>query len=170
MQASFPIKWRPDEQKPHTVGGSALWKDTSASIAFRLPAATDSAMFALRCFVDDTLPNAGPISSEMWMRGAWLRLDGQGAGWALYPSYQNASNTYNAQASGTLSTPVSGGAWHSIQLDIKGGSLSASVDGAVLFTGKDVSAWVPATGYVGMGTADYGQFVEFDDLKVQASY
>lgn len=172
VTATWPIQWRPDEQRPHTVGGSATWADTSASVAFRLNASSDIAMFAVRCFVDDTLGAAGPISSEMWMRGAWLRVDGAGSGgassWGLYPSYANATNSYAKVTGGATNAPIAAGAWHTATLAVKGGVASASLDGAQLFSGVD-ARFAPPTGYVGFGTGDYGQFVEYKDLTVQAA-
>lgn len=170
MAASWPIQWRPDEQRPHTVGGSALWADTAASVRIRLNASADAALVAVRCWVQGDLPNAGPISSEMWMSGAWLRLDGAAGAWSVFPSYANATNNYARVASGTTpGGPLAPGTWHAVHLAVAGGALSATLDGAPLFSGLS-AAFAPATGYVGFGTGDYGQAVEFDDLQVVASY
>ncbi len=168
VAATWPVQWRPDEQGPHTVGGSALWADTTVSISFRLNATTDSALVAARCFVDVTLGNAGPISREMWMRGAWVRVDGSGA-WGLYPSYANATNSFAKVAGGATPAPVAPGSWHSVTLVVAGGTAIAALDGQQLFAGVD-AGFAPPTGYVGMGTLGYGQYVEFRDLEVQAAY
>lgn len=169
VAATWPVQWRPDEQKPHTVGGSALWRAANVSVSFRLTTATETALLAVRCWVDNTLPNAGPISSEMWMRGAWLSVSGQS--WSLFPSYANATNGVDKVIGGTVNAPgVQPGTWHTLGLVIGANNqLTGSLDGTVLFTGVDGS-FLPSTGYVGLGTLDYGQMVEFDKLAVYAGY
>jgi hypothetical protein len=168
--ATWPVQWRPDNGKPLTVGGSALWRDTNATIRFRLSADGESAMLAARCWVDNTLGAAGPISSEMWMRGAWIRVDGGTGDWGLYRSYANASATYQPLKTGTAAAPPRAGEWHTLNLAVtQAGGASGSLDGSPLFAGVPAAEF-PGTGYVGLGVADYGQFAEFDDLDVQAAY
>ena len=174
MAASAPIAWWPDtpgvytETPPHSVLGSGQWRDTSVGIKFRLTSGTDSALLAVRCAVNNGLSGGGPIESEQWMSGVWARIDASGS-WSVYQSFKNATNAYKPHESGKLNGPVGVGTWHTLQLALQGGALSLSVDGLSILSGA-AAPYAPATGFVGIGTADFGQPVEFDDVSVSASY
>ena len=46
---------------------------------------------------------------------------------------------------------------------------SAAVNGSAIFAGLDVRGLVPDTGFPGIGTFAWGQYVYFDNLNVSGS-
>ena len=160
---AHPITWRPDETRPHTVLGSMQWRDVDASIDFRLAAVGDVALLAARCWIDGKASGAAPITAENAMAGVWLAVTQQ-AQWALYRNVANVSVAGAAVASGPLPLLVPG-AWHTARLVVAGRTATAYLDGARLFDGVDVG-WAAANGWVGVGTGDWGQHVDFDRVVV----
>ena len=55
---AHPITWRPDETRPHSVLGSAKWRDTNVSVDVALAAGGDVALLAVHCSI--AYDKAGP--------------------------------------------------------------------------------------------------------------
>jgi hypothetical protein len=131
------------------------------------------------------------IYGEDLMPGAWLAVGA--TGWALCNAIENvtlSSAGVGVIAHGTLSAAVVGadgtyategthsailarghsraprpGEWHALRLAVKNDTARAWLDGVPLFDGVGVAGRVPAQGFTGFGTGDWGQFVLFDDFK-----
>ena len=167
MVPAKPITWRPDETRPHSVIGSAQWRNTDASIDFLLPKATDVALFAVHCSIafDKAGPNLITISNVM--PGLWLSLST--SSWALFPFVANVTTPSAALARGSLPSPLQVGTWHMVRMSITGTRVTGSLDGTPVFSALDVGAAVPVEGWVGIGTADWGQHVQFDNISITTS-
>jgi hypothetical protein len=165
MTPQWPVAWEHDI-RPHTVLGDPTWMDVNFTLRVRLSGPADVAGVGVRC----TLMNQTGYQAlmlEIPLPGLWLSLNATG-GWAVWPSVAAFTN-YSAPplAQGTLpgGATLPPGTWATVTLVASGGSLSATVDGAPVFTNLNVGS-LPATGWVGLATGDYGHFVDVDDVMV----
>lgn len=131
-----------------------------------LPAAGDSLLLGVRANPNDCCGRV--ITGEDLMPGAWLSLNATGA-WALYNAIANVSTAVGVIARGQAPVAPAVGTWHAYRLSIVGGRASASIDGSPLFSSLAVEGLVPPSGFVGFGTGTWGQYVEFDNFRVQGN-
>jgi len=164
---THPIAWRPDEQRPFTVFASDIsWASVDVSIDIRLSAAGDVATIGARAN-----PNCcgRVITGEDFMPGAWVSVGESRGGWVLYNAIANVTTHVGILASGSLSADPLPGDWHTLRLVIDNKNVASFFyDGVVAFQGKDLTNQVPDEGFVGFGTGNYGQFVEYDRFNVTA--
>ena len=177
-----PIAWRPDEQRPVSVLGDINWAAADISVDVRMPAAGDGALLGVRAN-----PNCcgRVITGEDMMPGLWLAVTAGSQTWTAYNAIANVSKAgvsggvgggsgsaaaTGVLASGTLAAaPVPGG-WLHLRVAIDAsGSAQAEVGGISVFSGLLLRGKVPDTGFVGIGTIDWGHFVDFDNVTVTAA-
>jgi hypothetical protein len=70
--------------------------------------------------------------------------------------------------SGVLATAPGAGTWHRYRLDVNGSRASAWVDGAVVTAGADC-AFAGGSGFVAMGTVQFGHFTDYDNLELYSA-
>lgn len=157
-----PLGWRPDEQRPFTIFAANIsWSDVDVSIDVRLASSTDVALIGARAN-----PNCcgRVITGEDFMPGAWVAVSADG--WVLYNAISNVTTEEGVLARGSLSPKApAAGEWHTLRL-IVGETASFFFDGAVQLQGFNLTQLVPVTGFVGIGTGNWGQFVDFDRFNV----
>lgn len=160
-----PLSFRSDEQRPLSILGDVTWTDADVSIDALMPASGDAAMVGVRAN-----PNCcgRAIVGENLMPGVWLAVTAGSTAFHVYNAIQNASAPANAVLNGTLPAAPQPGAWVSLRLAVAGGVAAGFVDGVPVFAGLDVQPWAPATGFVGIATGSWGQFVAFDNFTVAA--
>lgn len=162
-----PISWESDF-RPHSVLGSMNWSNVNFTTSLRLNDAADIAVVGVRCSLLNQTDYAA-LMSEIPFPGLWLGINA--TGWTVWPSIATVGNFSRGAgiiASGTAANgPIQPGSWHTVSLVSTDDSLSASMDNAPLFSGVDVSRY-PYTGWVGVGTGDYGHFVDFDNVMITA--
>ena len=166
-QAAFeaPIsRWGPDT-RPHTIVGDPQWTDMDLSVTFLLPWSTDAALIGVRVTTWNSSLNEVTMLN---LPGVWVLVNT--TGWGVVHTLSDASlahpAVFRAHSPGAA---VSAGAWHSVRLVARGDSLVVAINGTLV--GRvDVpySAGFPTAGFVGLGTADYEQFVLFNDLELAA--
>lgn len=167
MTPAKPISWEND-WRPHSVLGDPTWRDVNFTSSFQLSAAGDVYIAGVRCTLDN-VTNYNALMNEISFPGLWLALNSTG-GWSVWTSIQAATNystTPIAQGSLGGGKTLAPGTWHTTTLVASFGQLSAWVDGAAIATGVDVSQ-LPWTGWVGIGTGDYGHHVLVDNVSVTA--
>lgn len=161
-----PLEWRNDEQRPFSVfAADAAWAAADITIKVRAAAAADGALVGVRANPNNCCGRV--ISGEDLMPGAWLALGGAGApGWTLYNAIANVSTSTGVLARGPAPA-LAPGEWHTVRVAVTAADeLSAWLDGAPLFAALDVHGAVPPTGFVGIGTLDYGMYVDFAGFSV----
>ena len=174
-----PIRWWRDT-RPHAVIGDSTMTDVNASIDFRCTTAGGSAMLGARASIGSaTYITDGPdgISAEDELPGLWFTLacaggaNGDGpAAWALYARVADVGKPGAALASGTLAAPLPVMTWHTMRLAVAGRRAAGALDGGAVFdTHVPAAAAVPAQGWVGFGTANFGDFTQFDNLAFSAA-
>jgi galactosylceramidase len=162
-----PISWENDF-RPHSVLGDRNWRDVNFTSSFQLSAAGDVYIAGVRCTLNNAT-NYAALMLEISFPGLWLALNSTG-GWSLWSTIQAATNystTPLAQGSLPGGRTLAPGTWHTTTLVASLGQFSAWVDGAAIATALDVSS-LPWTGWVGIGTKDYGEFVLVDNISVTA--
>ena len=166
-QASFeaPIsRWGPDT-RPHTIVGDAQWTDVDVSATFLLPWHGDAVLVGVRVTTwNSSLSEATMLN----LPGVWVMVNT--SGWAVLQTLSAASMAhpafYRAHSPGAA---ISADAWHSVRLVARGDSLVVARNGTLVGrVAVPYSAGFPTAGYVGLGTADYEQFVLFNDLEISA--
>ena len=166
-QASFeaPIsRWGPDT-RPHTIVGDAQWTDVDVSATFLLPWHGDAVLVGVRVTTwNSSLSEATMLN----LPGVWVMVNT--SGWAVLQTLSAASMAhpafYRAHSPGAA---ISADAWHSVRLVARGDSLVVALNGTLVGrVAVPYSAGFPTAGYVGLGTADYEQFVLFNDLEISA--
>lgn len=153
------------DYRPHSVLGNGSWSNVNFTVDVRLPDAASVALVGARVsLLNLTARNA--LMAEEWTPGLWFAFNAAGA-WSLYPFIANVTLPGQSIASGTLPNAPPGNSWHTVALSTRDDAFDVAFDGAPVLTGFDVSA-LPYTGWVGIGTGDYGQFVQFDNAAVAA--
>lgn len=123
------------------------------------------------------LGNQGPqgISNEDAMPGVWFSIGcaggENGAGAArlnVTLAVSDVLTSGKAIASGRLGAPLSPGDWHTLRIIVMGATAAGFVDGAPVFAGLNISG-APSQGWVGIGTPRFGDFTQFDRIRVNAS-
>ena len=149
-----PIWWipRPD---PFTLFGSSKWADYQASVDARLEGKGEVTLLG-------RIDSASYMVNKEARKARWpscyvLRVFENGQ-WEL----DDASYTAHLKALAKGSVPFRLKAWHHLELNFKGNSIQASIDGAVVARVNDTSH---AAGMVGIGSA--WNPAEFDDLEVR---
>jgi galactosylceramidase len=174
-----PIRWWTDS-RPHSIVGDSTWTDVNATLDFRCTTPGGSAMIGARAsigsatYITDGAPG---ISAEDSLPGLWFSLacaggaNGEGpAAWALYARVADVGSARTALASGTLAAPLPVMTWHTVGISVVGRRVAGSLDGAAVFDlDLPASAAVPPAGWVGFGTAGYGDFTQFDNLAISAA-
>ena len=180
---THPVAWRPEEQRPFSLFAaniSLVRVNTSIDFAFSAPG--EGVLLGVRAN-----PNCcgRVITGEDLMPGAWLWV-GSSGDFALFNAIANVSAAPGGPGEITRGkatpSPIPALQWHTLGLQVLppastnplggGGpdTLTATFDGAVLFQGVSLevaSTGVPATGFVGIGTQSWGQYVQFDRFYFQ---
>jgi galactosylceramidase len=164
MTPARPIVWLRSDTTPHAIIGDPDWTSVNASVDVYIPAANGSAALGIHCHgldVDDT--------ACLWLLlTAGAAATGKNGSWGVYASAGQLSNASLATDGGELT--IAPGVWHTAKVSAAGGSSSTAsltVDGVI------VAGAVPlggaTSGFVGVGTANYGDFTLFDNLKIAAA-
>jgi galactosylceramidase len=172
-----PIAWRPEEQRPFSLFAADIsLSAVNASIAFWLPTPGSAVLLGARANPNNCCGRV--ITGEDLMPGAWVAVCS--SQWGLYNAIANVSaacggvpGVGGCLAVGSVAGGVALGTWHTLALSVSaGGRASAALNGGAvpLFEGADVgsSTGVPARGFVGIGTGDWGQSVQFQDFVYSA--
>ena len=162
-----PVAWRPEEQRPFSLFAAGdFWSATSVSVDVRM-ASGEGALVGVR---------ASPqccgrvITGEDLMPGVWLGLEAGSATFRVWNAIANATSATGVLLSGPVSPAPAAGAWIAVQLNVtSAGVASASVDGAPIFSGLNVRGAVADAGFAGIGTFDWGMYVEFDNFAISGS-
>ena len=166
-QAAFeaPIsRWGPDT-RPHTIVGDAQWTDVDLSVTFLLPWSGDAALVGVRVTSWNSSQNEATMLN---LPGVWVLVNT--TGWGVVQTLSAASLAhpafFRAHAPGRA---VAVDVFHSVRVVARGDSLVVAINDTLAGrVAVPYSAGFPTAGYVGLGTADYGQFVLFNDLEVSA--
>jgi hypothetical protein len=159
-----PVSWESD-WRPHAVLGDPAWADVNFTSSLRLSSPADVALLGVRCSLLNQT-NYAALMAEIAFPGLWLAVNATG-GWSLWPSIQ-AAGVWSAPplASGALpGHPLAPGTWHTVSLVSTRDTLAAFIDGVPAFAGLSVSAQA-YTGWVGIGTADWGMPVDWRSVEV----
>jgi hypothetical protein len=160
---THPIAWRPDEQRPFTIFTSDInWVSMDVSIDIRLSVSSDIVTIGVRAN-----PNCcgRVITGEDFMPGAWVAIDQKS--WTLYNAIANITTQQGILTSGILTSSPTLGVWHTLRFIVTSTNLASFFyDGVILFQEFNVTGLVPANGFVGFGTGDWGQSVEYDRFNV----
>lgn len=164
-----PVAWRPEEQRPFSLFAADIsLTSVNTSIDFAFSAPGEGVLFGVRAN-----PNCcgRVITGEDLMPGAWLWV-GSSGDFTLFNAIANVTTAngviVKGRASGVTILPLQ---WHTLGLVLLKNTLTATFDGAVLFQGVSVdeaATGVPASGFVGIGTQAWGQYVKFDRFVYQA--
>ena len=91
-----------------------------------------------------------------------------GGAWGVWNAIANVTTARGKFDSGTTAAPGVG-SWHELRLSIAGNVAEGFLDGVAVFSGLDVSRGIPANGFPGLGTGDWGQHVLFDNFRLAAA-
>ena len=164
---AHPIAWRPEEQRPFSVfAGDISWAAAALTIDVRM-AAGEGALVGVRAN-----PNCcgRVITGEDLMPGLWLGVQAGHANYTVWNAIQNATTAAGVVHAGALARAPAADEWVTLTLEVTAqGVASAAVGGATVFAGLDVRGLVPDTGFPGIGTFAWGQYVYFDNLNVSGS-
>ena len=104
------------------------------------------------------------------MPGLWLAVAAGRSNFTVWNAIQNVSTTTGVLHTGSLASAPAPGEWLALTLEVTAqGVASATANGVAIFAGIDVRGAVPDTGFPGIGTLDWGQFVLFDNFSVTGS-
>ena len=175
---AHPIAWRPEEQRPFSLFAADIGvAAVNVSVRFYLPGGGGTALLGARANPNDCCGRV--ITGEDLMPGAWLAVCSAGGGrWGLYNAIANVSAGCGGQAgaggclgAGAIAGGLAPGQWHALELRVSAaGAASAALPGGAgaLFEGLPLGASVPAHGFVGLGTGDWGMYVQFQDFSYAA--
>jgi len=177
-----PIRWWADT-RPHAVLGDPTWRDVEVSIDFRCTNAGGSAMLGVRGSIQsETFITDGPqgIHAEDDLPGLWFSLTcataaagSQGGHWALWPSVKDVGGAGAAAAAplakGVYGAGVPVGTWHTLTLTANGTLITGLIDAQRVFNVDVAQAGTPREGFVGFGTMAFGDFTQFDNVRVRAT-
>jgi hypothetical protein len=154
---SKPIIWLRDDTRPHSILGDPTWADVQFTVDVALAAPGDGAGVGVRCTGSSV--DATP--------GVWFAFDTSGR-WNLTYSVASLGSNAPAPASGMLPVPPPApGTWHTVVMTARGPTLDVTFDGASVLSAYALNASAaPTSGYVGIATRDYGQYVRFDSPSV----
>lgn len=166
-----PISWEHD-YRPHAVLGDMNWANINVTIDTMVPASVPGALTVLgvRCTLENQT-DYNALMNEISFPGLWWAVNGTGA-WAVYSSIQAVGNSSagGAIAVGVGPAGLRPGNSMTLSLAVAGNTLTGSINGQQVMgaSGINVAAY-PYTGWVGVGTGDYGQPVQWDSVRVQSS-
>ena len=160
MVPKLPIAWGGDS-RPHTIIGSRDLRDVSFLIDVRLTNANGSVMIGARM---GGIPTSTPYGDYY---GALFSFDVDGS-WNLTASTTTVQSSGAALASGQLPHALGVGGWHRFRLDVNGSSANVWVDGTLSIQNVPV-AFAGASGFVTMGTVQFGHFTDFDNLELYST-
>eukprot|EP01045_Picozoa_sp_COSAG04_P015345 COSAG04_NODE_1207_length_7734_cov_2.251081_2_plen_365_part_00 len=190
MVAERPICWAGDVA-PITIIGSSNWTDISVSASILVeehgqpwigariggrsgdPAPGEAALGHGLAASDALLMRArGGRLTFTDANGVLLGVSTATQTWTLAPCV-TCFDPRDALAHGPLPTSlhIALDTWHSLQLEVVGGSATGTLDGHTLFEGTNVAVGPHRQdfGYAAMGLANYTAAL-FDDWKVQAAH
>ena len=144
-----PTAWKKTSNRPFTILGDLGWSDywVSSDILLEQPGAVE--------LIGRLTGMSGADTPNSYV----LRVSDTGA-WSILKT--NTKQAEAVLASGNAS-PLGVNAWHTVTLEVQGGSLTARIDGVILQTVSDSSY---SQGMVGLGVAGYAQ-AQFDNFKVE---
>ncbi|ELU09745.1 hypothetical protein CAPTEDRAFT_206938 [Capitella teleta] len=147
-----PVHWCPEVlTQPFAVIGDYAWNDLRADVSVMIPHVNSSRAAFLALKVD---------------QGSCTAFLAQGVFLWVTPSSRSFELSFDlARTKKLASGPVAVGydEWCSLSLQIKNETLTASVNGKILF--RSVLASLPTEGFVAIGADGFGQ-VEFDDFAL----
>eukprot|EP01116_Phalansterium_solitarium_P024319 TRINITY_DN8883_c0_g1_i1.p1 TRINITY_DN8883_c0_g1~~TRINITY_DN8883_c0_g1_i1.p1 ORF type:complete len:826 (+),score=339.12 TRINITY_DN8883_c0_g1_i1:203-2680(+) len=149
MVPTRPVTWGGDI-RPHSLLGS---RDTV------------NASFSTDAYIEE--PGAGLILGVRMQgtddsSGIIWAIDSDG-NWNITTSIIAVDQPGLAIASGTTPVPIGAGVWHTYRFDVNGTKANGWIDGQYAFAQLDISKF-DTSGHVAMGTIEYGQYTQFDNL------
>ena len=154
---------RYSDTRPHTVFGDPQWQDVDLTVQLLLPLATDTAMVGVRLTSWNSSANIVTMNN---LPGLWVLVNT--TGWAVIHDLNDASlaRPYFSRAH---PQPLSVATWHSVRLLAHGDALVVTIDNVLagrVACGYETHS--PTAGFVGLGTAAFGSFVQFNRVEVSA--
>jgi galactosylceramidase len=147
--------------RPHTIFGDPQWTDMDLTVVFRLLDASDVALIGVRC---STWGSINPETANN-LPGVWVQASPVAWGVILGLDTTKYNNPIILQQ---FPEPIGTDTWNTIRIIARGDSIIIIMNGNLLGrVSVPKSRGAPTSGFAGLGTGDFGQYVQFDSVELK---
>ena len=147
--------------RPHTIFGDPQWTDMDLTVVFKLLDASDVALVGVRC---STWGSITPEAANN-LPGIWVQLSP--TGWGVILGLDDAK--FNSPIiSQQFPEPIGTDSWNTVRVIARGDYIIITMNGNLL--GRvfvPASRGAPSSGFAALGTGDFGQYVQFDNVELK---